>query len=302
MRPAERVAVVAITAEGGALARRIAGALGGAEVHGLRGRAGDADVWFTETVRHVRELFEAGRPVAGVCAAGGILVRSVAPALADKRAEPPVVAISDDGAFAVPLLGGHRGGVDLARRIAGAVGGTAAVTTAGDRRFGIALDAPPAGWTLANPEDCKPFVAALLQGARVCAPAGMDMALGSTVARGERTPLRRRGRARDPGGRRERGRRPPTPSSTARAASRSASAANGARRRTRSRLWRGRASTWPGSHPMRWPECSRSTSSRTSPPSTPSPNRSVYPSGSLPPPTPGGGGAAAPEPLGPRVP
>ena len=172
MELTERVALVAITAEGGALARRIADALGDAEVHGLMGRVGDADVWFTETVRHVRELFEARRPVAGICAAG-ILVRSVAPALADKRAEPPVVAISDDGAFAVPLLGGHRGGVDLARRIADAIGGTAAVTTAGDRRFRIALDEPPEGWTLANPEDCKPFVAALLQGARVRPPADM---------------------------------------------------------------------------------------------------------------------------------
>ena len=167
-----RVAVVAITAEGGGLARRIADALGDAEVHGLRERAGDADVRFTDTTRHVRELFEAGRPIVGVCAAG-ILVRSVAPALADKRAEPPVVAVSDDGAFAVPLLGGHRGGVELARRIAAAIGATAAVTTAGDRRFGVALDEPPAGWTLANPEDGKPFVAALLRGARVRAPADL---------------------------------------------------------------------------------------------------------------------------------
>ena len=175
MKSAERVAVVAITAEGGGLARRIADALGNAEVHGLRGRVGEADVWFTETTRHVRGLFVAGRPIVGVCAAG-ILVRSVAPTLADKRIEPPVVAVSDDGAFAVPLLGGHRGGVELARRIADAVGGTAAVTTAGDRRFGVALDEPPAGWTLANPEDAKPFVAALLRGARVRAPADLASA------------------------------------------------------------------------------------------------------------------------------
>lgn len=172
MELSARVAVVALTAGGAGLARRIAHALGDAEVHGLRGRAGDADVWFTETARHLRERFEAGQPVAGICAAG-ILVRSVAPALADKRAEPPVVAVSDDGAFAVPLLGGHRGGVELARRIADAIGATAAITTAGDRRFGIALDEPPAGWTLANPEDGKPFVAALLEGARVRAPAGI---------------------------------------------------------------------------------------------------------------------------------
>lgn len=168
----ERVALVALTAEGGALARRIAAALGGAEVHGLRERIGEADVRFSETIRHVRGLFEAGRPVVGVCAAG-ILVRAVAPALADKRAEPPVVAVSEDGAFAVPLLGGHRGGVELARRVADATGGTAAVTTAGDRRFGIALDEPPEGWTLANPEDAKPFVSALLRGAGVRAPSSL---------------------------------------------------------------------------------------------------------------------------------
>ena len=179
----ERVAVVAITAEGGALARRIADALGDAEVHGLRGRAGDADVRFTDTTRHVRELFEAGRPIVGVCAAG-ILVRSVAPALADKRAEPPVIAVSDDGAFAVPLLGGHRGGVELARRIAATIGATAAVTTAGDRRFGVALDEPPPGWTLSNPDDCKPFVATLLRGARVRAPADLASAAPWIAASG----------------------------------------------------------------------------------------------------------------------
>ena len=168
----ERVAVIALSASGAALAHRIAAALGDAEVHGLRGRVDEADVWFTETTWHVRALFEAGHPVVGVCAAG-ILVRAVAPVLADKRAEPPVVAVSDDGAFAVPLLGAHRGGADFARRIAEAIDATAAITTAGDRRFGIALDDPPAGWTLSNPADVKPFVAGLLGGARVRAPANL---------------------------------------------------------------------------------------------------------------------------------
>ena len=172
MELANRVAIVALTADGAELARRIADTVGDVEVHGLRGRVRDADVWFDDTMRHLRDLFEAGHPLAGVCAAG-ILVRAIAPVLADKRTEPPVVAVSDDGAFAVPLLGGHRGGVELAQRIADAIGATAAVTTAGDRRFRVALDAPPAGWTLANPEHCKPFVAALLQGARVRGPAGI---------------------------------------------------------------------------------------------------------------------------------
>ena len=175
-----RVATLALTAKGGGLARRIAGALGDAEVHGLRGRVADADLSFTETARHLRTLFEAGRPIVGVCAAG-ILVRALAPVLGDKRTEPPVVAVSEDGAFAVPLLGAHRGGIDLARRIAAAIGASAALTSAGDRRFGIALDRPPEGWTLANPEHCKPFAAALLHGARVRVPAGVPWLDGSDL-------------------------------------------------------------------------------------------------------------------------
>ena len=172
MQVSSRVAVIALSARGGALARRVAGALGDAEVHGLRGRVAGADLYFSDVSRYLRALFEDGRPIAGVCAAG-ILVRALAPLLRDKGAEPPVVAVSEDGAFAVPLLGAHRGGGVLAQRIAAAAGGRAALTTAGDRRFGVALDSPPEGWTLANPEHHKPFAAALLDGARVRVPPGV---------------------------------------------------------------------------------------------------------------------------------
>ena len=112
----------------------------------------------------MRTLFAARTPVIGVCAAG-ILIRAVAPLLADKRAEPPVVAVAEDGSVVVPLLGGHHGANRLARRIAEALGGHAAVTTAGDVALGVALDDPPAGWRLANPEDAKAAMAALLSGA-----------------------------------------------------------------------------------------------------------------------------------------
>ena len=119
---------------------------------------------FTDFSSHLRSLFIEGRPIVGVCAAG-ILIRVLAPLLSDKRDEPPVVALSEDGTSVVPLLGGHRGANDLARRLAEGLGGHAAITTAGDNRFGVALDAPPKGWTLANPEDAKPVMAALLAGA-----------------------------------------------------------------------------------------------------------------------------------------
>jgi len=79
------------------------------------------------------------------------------------RVRRPVIALS----VAVPLLGGHHGANALARMIADLLRGTAAITTASDARFGIALDDPPPGWSLANPEDHKSFAAALLDGARV---------------------------------------------------------------------------------------------------------------------------------------
>jgi len=127
-----------------------------------------ADAFFPNALDHARDLFAAGVPIVGVCASG-ILIRAVAPMLADKRAEPPVLSVSEDGSVVVPLLGGHRGANRLASRIAEVLGATAAVTTAGDVALGVALDEPPAGWRLANPDDAKNAMAALLagKGARV---------------------------------------------------------------------------------------------------------------------------------------
>ena len=164
-RDARESPVFVVLTKGGLdLARRLAETLPGAEVHGLAGRADGAEVTFEAAAAHLRELFRAGRPILGVCAAG-VLVRALAPALADKGAEPPVLALAEDGSAVVPLLGGHRGANDLARLIAAALGIEPAITTAGDLRFGVALDAPPPGWRLANPGDHKAFMAALLDGA-----------------------------------------------------------------------------------------------------------------------------------------
>ena len=157
---------VVLTAEGGALARRLADALPGAQVHGRAGRFDHGETAFTDSTGHLRSLYLSGHPIVGVCAAG-ILIRALAPCLADKRAEPPVVALAEDGSAVVPLLGGHRGGNRLAHELARLLGVSPALTTAGDLRFGIALDDPPPGWRLANPQHAKAFMAALLKGAGV---------------------------------------------------------------------------------------------------------------------------------------
>lgn len=152
----EGAALVALSPRGAALARWLQPHLPDSQVQ-------ERGVDFSDTMAHLRDLFRAGTPIVGICAAG-ILVRAVAPLLADKRAEPPVVALSEDGRSAVPLLGGHRGGNRLARTLASVTGGLPAVTTAGDVSLGLALDDPPRGWTVANPETAKGITAALLAG------------------------------------------------------------------------------------------------------------------------------------------
>jgi len=160
--------VLALSRSGEPVARRIADALG-APLHGRKGRVDQADAYFPNALDHARDLFAAGVPVIGVCASG-ILIRAVAPLLSDKRAEPPVLSVSDDGSVVVPLLGGHRGANRLAREISQVLGGTAAVTTAGDVALGVSLDEPPVGWVLGTPELAKDAMAGLLGGkkAHVC--------------------------------------------------------------------------------------------------------------------------------------
>ena len=174
-------AVICLAASGLPTARRIAGSLPGARVHGLAHRVGDADVAFTATVDHVAGLFAAGVPVIGVCATG-ILIRAVAPLLADKTNEPPLLAVTEDGASVIPLLGGHRGANRLARHLAAVTGGHAVTTTLGDVRHSRALDEMPCGWRLAAASRTAPVMAAVAAGetVRLSVEAGDGTWLGET--------------------------------------------------------------------------------------------------------------------------
>jgi cobalt-precorrin 5A hydrolase/precorrin-3B C17-methyltransferase len=153
---------IALDERGASLARPLASSLGG-ETHGLVGRTSGLDLQFSSVRDHLAELFVAGRPIIGICSAG-ILVRTLGHLADDKASEPPVVAVSSTGDSIVPLLGGHRGANDLAIRIAGITGGHAAITTAGDGIYGVALDAPPVGWRLANPENAKSIMSRIIGG------------------------------------------------------------------------------------------------------------------------------------------
>ncbi len=165
-----------LTDRGEALARRLQPALPGSAVHGKKDRTHAPDVPFTDAGAHLRDLFQAGAPIVAVAAAG-IVIRLLAPVLTDKREEPPVLALAEDGSAVVPLLGGHRGGNKLARDLAAVLGVPASVTTAGDVGLGFALDDPPAGWAVGNPDAAKAVAAALLAGKPVALidDAGCDL-------------------------------------------------------------------------------------------------------------------------------
>ncbi|HBK98695.1 MAG TPA: precorrin-3B C(17)-methyltransferase [Microcoleaceae bacterium UBA10368] len=148
------------------IAQKISAVLPGSLIYGLADRTSNTDINFSNFGETLRELFATETPIIGICAAG-ILIRTLAPMLSDKRAEPPVLAVAEDGSAIVPLLGGLHGVNDLAREIAVALGVQPAITTTGDIRFRTALLSPPQGYYLANPDDAKTFISNLLAGAKV---------------------------------------------------------------------------------------------------------------------------------------
>ena len=137
-------AVVVLSQNSVRVGRKITNVLAGAKLYGLVGRTHDVDISFTNFGETLRELFAAGTPIIGICAAG-ILIRTLAPILTDKGQEPPILAVAEDGSAVVPLLGGLSGVNDLARQVGEALNIKPAITTTGDIRFHTALLSPPSG-------------------------------------------------------------------------------------------------------------------------------------------------------------
>ena len=146
-----------------ATARRIQQLYPTAQIHGLAGRVEGADCSYQEFGATLRELYQQDTPIIALCAAG-IVIRTLAPLLLEKGAEPAVLAVAEDGSAVVPLLGGLGGVNVMAREIAAALQVAAAITTSCELRFGTCLLNPPSGYALADLELGKRFVSDLLAG------------------------------------------------------------------------------------------------------------------------------------------
>lgn len=65
--------------------------------------------------------------------ATGIVIRTIASHIQDKKTDPAVLVIDEKGQYVISLLSGHLGGANQkAREIAGVLGGSAVITTASD--------------------------------------------------------------------------------------------------------------------------------------------------------------------------
>ncbi len=100
----------------------------------------------------------------------GIVVRTLAPLLQDKKTDPGVVVLDEEGRFALSLLSGHLGGANaLAREIAALLEAQAVITTASDLAGLPALDlwARNQGLILEPPELIPPVTARYLKEKRL---------------------------------------------------------------------------------------------------------------------------------------
>ncbi|MCJ1884561.1 precorrin-3B C(17)-methyltransferase [Pseudomonas sp. LA21] len=162
-----RAAIVILGQGALATAQRVQGVYPQARVLGLKDRVEGADESYANFGDTLRQLYRNDTPIIALCAAG-IVIRTLAPLLApsmaDKGAEPPVLAVAEDGSAVVPLLGGLGGVNRMAREIAAALDVAPAITTSGELRFGACLLDPPEGYALADIEQGKRFVSDLLGG------------------------------------------------------------------------------------------------------------------------------------------
>ncbi len=170
MKPAEKIALIAVTRRGLEQARRLRTRLGLGEVHRPASLGDAAHSWeypFTGALsEQVPALFARCDQLVFFLAAGAV-TRLIAPCLASKTSDPGVLAVDEARHFVIALLSGHEGGANaFARTVSGCLGATPVITTASDVLGGFSIEelANTFGWIAEPAEHLKPTAAALVNG------------------------------------------------------------------------------------------------------------------------------------------
>lgn len=170
-----RLALIAFSETGEALANRIAAAMSDAP----EGADGGAEILCevsrcprdTKLAAWTKTHFDAADWLVFVGAAG-IAVRAIAPYVKSKATDPAVVVVDELGQYAISLLSGHLGGGnELTQQIAAAAGAVPVITTATDIHGQFAVD----DW--ARTQDLKVWNKAMIK------------EVSSAVLRGETIPF-----------------------------------------------------------------------------------------------------------------
>ena len=157
-----KLAVVAITRHGIAMAGKVVAALPGTQLFAPEKFRAEAEAasssalcYAGKTGDQIPALFQAFDGIVAIVSLGAV-VRLIAPHLKSKEVDPAVVVLDEGGRFAIPILSGHLGGANaLAGHLATAIGAQAVLTTASDSRetIGVDLLGRELGWTFEATHD-----------------------------------------------------------------------------------------------------------------------------------------------------
>ncbi|MGE4283632.1 MAG: cobalt-precorrin 5A hydrolase [Clostridia bacterium] len=102
--------------------------------------------------------------------ASGVVVRSIAPFIKDKKTDPAVVVLDEKGKNVISLLSGHIGGANrLALEIADSIGANPVITTASDVSGTLSVDmlAKQLGCSIKHEEDLTAVTASVVNGEKI---------------------------------------------------------------------------------------------------------------------------------------
>ncbi len=125
------IAIISLTENGRKISQKVAENLENCTCYAFEKHCSN-EISFANLGKLTAEIFGKYNALIYICACG-TAVRVIAPHIVSKFTDPAVIAVDEQGKFAVSLLSGHIGGANaLAKKVAKIIGATPVITTATD--------------------------------------------------------------------------------------------------------------------------------------------------------------------------